>query len=309
MCCLFGLLDYSHSLTSRQKSRMLSALAAASEARGTDATGIAFNSNGRLRVYKRPVAGHRMKFRVPEDADFIIGHTRMKTQGDAKINYNNHPFTGAAAQGPFALAHNGVIYNDKTLRKSLRLPDTKIETDSFVAVQLLEQKKSLNADSLKYMAEQLEGSFTFTVLDGRDSFYLVKGDSPMCIYQFPGMGLYLYASTEEILQNAMKRMPQLFGPFYRLPLDCGEILQIDRQGCRSLSKFDDSNLYLSCYHPLWYPCGHSVRHRKSEEDHSYLEELKSVAGAFGYDPDTLDEMYDVGFTPEELEEYLYSGEL
>ena len=71
MCCLFGLLDYSHSLTSRQKSRMLSALATASEARGTDATGIAFNSNGRLRVYKRPVAGHRMKFRVPEDAAFI----------------------------------------------------------------------------------------------------------------------------------------------------------------------------------------------------------------------------------------------
>ena len=51
------------------------------------------------------------------------------------------------------------------LRKRLPLPFTKIETDSYVAVQLLEQKKTLDFASLKYMAEQVEGSFTFTVLD------------------------------------------------------------------------------------------------------------------------------------------------
>ena len=55
MCCLFGILDCNSRLTGRQKSRMLSVLAAECEARGTDATGIAYTSGGRLRVYKRPL--------------------------------------------------------------------------------------------------------------------------------------------------------------------------------------------------------------------------------------------------------------
>ena len=36
-----------------------------------------------------------------------------------------------------ALAHNGVLYNDKELRREQHLPLTSIETDTYVAVQLL----------------------------------------------------------------------------------------------------------------------------------------------------------------------------
>ena len=46
MCCLFGVYDYKGGLTSAQKRRLISALATASEVRGTDATGIAYNSEG-----------------------------------------------------------------------------------------------------------------------------------------------------------------------------------------------------------------------------------------------------------------------
>ena len=62
MCCLFGMIDYGNSLTGKQKSRLLSVLATECEARGTDATGIAYNSGGKLRIYKRPLPGHKMKF-------------------------------------------------------------------------------------------------------------------------------------------------------------------------------------------------------------------------------------------------------
>ena len=81
MCCLFGLIDYQHTLTAKQKNQIISALATAAEARGTDATGIAYNSGGKLRIYKRPVPGHWMRFRIPQDAVAIIGHTRATTQG------------------------------------------------------------------------------------------------------------------------------------------------------------------------------------------------------------------------------------
>ena len=51
------------------------------------------------------------------------------------------------------------------LRKEKNLPDTHIETDSYIAVQFIEQQCSLNFDSLKNMAETVQGNFTFTVLD------------------------------------------------------------------------------------------------------------------------------------------------
>ena len=55
------------------------------------------------------------------------------------------------------------------------LPLTSVETDSYVAVQLLEQQKTLDFDSLQAMAEKVEGSFVFTVLDRDDSIWFVVG--------------------------------------------------------------------------------------------------------------------------------------
>ena len=81
MCCLFGLYDYGGTLSAKQKNRMIAALAAASEVRGIDATGIAYCMNGHLSVYKRPLPAHWMRFRIPEQAAAVMGHTRMTTQG------------------------------------------------------------------------------------------------------------------------------------------------------------------------------------------------------------------------------------
>ena len=51
MCCLFGMIDYGNNFTGRQRTRLLSILAAECEARGTDASGIAYNANGGIHVY------------------------------------------------------------------------------------------------------------------------------------------------------------------------------------------------------------------------------------------------------------------
>ena len=81
----------------------------------------------------------------------------------------------------FAFAHNGVIYNDIDLRRKQKLPRTKIQTDSYIAVQLIEQQKALDLDTLRTMAEQIEGSFSFTVLDRENQLYFIKGDNPLYI--------------------------------------------------------------------------------------------------------------------------------
>ena len=62
---------------------------------------------------------------------------------------------------------------------------TKIETDSYIAVQLIESKKELTKESLKYMAETVEGSYSFSLLDEKNNTYIVKGDSPISLLHFP----------------------------------------------------------------------------------------------------------------------------
>ena len=243
MCCLFGMLDYGGNFTGRQRTAILSILATECEVRGTDAAGIAYNSGGSLRVYKRPVPAHKLRMRIPSDALFVMGHTRMTTQCSAKKNYNNHPFLGQAGGRRFALAHNGVLQNDRMLRRSLKLPQTKIQTDSYAAVQLIEKKKTLNLASLKYMAEQVEGSFTFTVLDEENNWYLVKGDNPMCLCRYPRSGLYLYASTEEILVNALKKIRLSLEKPKRIETECGDILKIAPDGAHTWGSFDDSQFW------------------------------------------------------------------
>ncbi|MEE1125657.1 MAG: class II glutamine amidotransferase [Acutalibacteraceae bacterium] len=298
MCCLFGIVDYQNNLTPRQLNRITAVLSRACEARGTDATGIAYNWNDNLKIYKQPLPAHKMKYQIPFGIHTIMGHTRMTTQGDEKQNYNNHPFYGSASNTDFALAHNGVLHNDIILRATEELPDTTIETDSYIAVQLIEKKEALDTDSLKYMAEQLEGSFTITVLDQQDNLYFVKGDNPMCIYHFKSKGIYIYSSTEEILLKALKKMPYRFGDYEKIDISSGEILKIDKHGKTSKAYFDDSNLIDYSYYPRTF------RFARTDED-DYLDTLKSVATTYGISENYIDCLLEEGFTTDDIEELIY----
>ena len=298
MCCLFGIVDYQNNFTPRQLNRITAVLSRACEARGTDATGIAYNCNENLKIYKQPLPAHKMKYQIPFGVHTIMGHTRMTTQGDEKQNYNNHPFYGSASNTDFALAHNGVLHNDIILRATEELPDTTIETDSYIAVQLIEKKKTLDTDSLKYMAEQLEGSFTITVLDQQDNLYFVKGDNPMCIYHFKSKGIYIYASTEEILLKALKKMPYRFGAYEKIDIASGEILKIDKHGKISKAYFDDSNLIDYSYYPRTF------RFARTDED-DYLDTLKTIATTYGISENYIDCLLEEGFTTDDIEELIY----
>ena len=301
MCCLFGILDYGGKLTRKEKTKLLSVLSVACEERGTDATGIAYNSGDCLRVYKRPLPAHLLWFKIYEDTRAVMGHTRMTTQGSEKYLPNNHPFPGKAGDITFALAHNGVMSNDKRLRRQYDLPATKIETDSYIAVQLLEASGALSFTSLADMAEKLEGSFTITVMTDQDELYFIKGDNPMCIYHYEKLGFYIYASTEPILKTALKQLNMKLGKPTKVKLDCGEILKIDAEGHLSRSQFDDSKIFLGYSHWPRYYSRPAVWEPVQDSQASYIDDLKSVATYYGIWPEDIDEMLADGVTPEEIE--------
>ena len=127
MCALFGFLNYGKRVPWKILQKLVQALANASEVRGHHAVGIAYNKADTLTIFKRPKLAHKLHFRIPQGTAAVMGHTRLTTQGDQKFNQNNHPFRGKAGT-EFALAHNGVLYNDDQLRRQLNLPDTQIET-------------------------------------------------------------------------------------------------------------------------------------------------------------------------------------
>lgn len=305
MCGLFGFYDYKNSLTAKQKSKLTNALAQACEARGTDAAGIAYNSGGRLHIYKRALAAHLMRFKIPVDSLAVIGHTRLTTQGNAKHNYNNHPFRGTANQA-FALTHNGVLYNDMALRRNLQLPNTKIETDSFVAVQMIEQQRHLDFTSLRCIAEQLEGTFSFAVLDEQNRLYLVKGNNPLCLYHYPASGLYVYASTEDLLQTALQKTVGAWGKPQNIMLDDGDMLRLEPDGQVEREYFSTANLLYE-YRFLYGGTGWGSYTTAGDVDKQYLREIKSVAAGFGIEPEDIDLMLAEACCLEDIEELLYGA--
>lgn len=289
MCALFGIIDHKNQWSKKQKDKMIRALSKASEVRGTDATGIAYCLKNRIIINKTAKPAHKCHFYIPQ-TPVILGHTRMTTQGSEKHNYNNHPFRGFAERS-FALAHNGVIWNDGELRLSHRLPQTKIQTDSYIIVQMIER---YGLDQLPYVAEQLMGSFTITLLDNSGAWTCIKGDNPMYICRIGEV--YIYASTKAIVEQAFAEFGIVADEV--VDIQSGEILTILPDGMtrevfgftHSQAQYWDDDIWDDPY----------------ITDESY-DELRSMSSYFGYEPKDVDTLIDHGCTYDEIVDYLYYG--
>jgi glutamine---fructose-6-phosphate transaminase (isomerizing) len=203
MCGVYGYVYYGKNKDYKGEN-LIAELGMASDTRGGHATGIAYRNDKGIAINKAPVDGYKFKYSVPKGTKVVMGHTRFTTQGSEKKNYNNHPFKGYLPSGSFAFAHNGILSNDYELRKKLDIKQTRIETDSYIGVQLIEAYGELSVDSIKYMAELVEGCFVFTILDTEDNIWIVKKDNPLFMARFKERNIIVYASTQEILYSSLR---------------------------------------------------------------------------------------------------------
>ena len=294
MCAVFGYLDYKGKVSNAILKKLIQNLSIAAEVRGTDATGISYVNHGKVVTFKKAKPAHKVKLYFPKNTRAVIGHTRMTTQGSEKYNYNNHPFDGRCGTETFALAHNGVLYNDAEWKAKYHLPKTPIETDSYVAVQLLEQKKQLHAESIKKMAELVNGSFVFTILRNDNTLFLVKGNNQLTLYHFPALELYVYASTKSILDNALQQV-NLSDKCFEIDVSEGEIVEIASSGNLSKTTFAMQNSVFSPYNwdnLNWY---------ETEEQEEFLLECCRM---FGVPEEDVYLLLDYGFSADEIEEML-----
>ena len=303
MCSLYGWLDYQGVVPHKILKKLTQSLANEAEERGTDASGISYVRDNEIVIYKRPRPAHKLHFCPPEGTRALMGHARMTTQGSEKNNQNNHPFIGKTGDISWSLAHNGIVYNDKELRKEKQLPVTSIETDSYIAVQLLESQHKLDFESLRYMAEAIHGSFTFSVLDENNSLYFVKGSNPLCLLHFASLGLYVYASTESIMQKALKHVGLNKFASERIEADEGDIIKIDSYGNITRSQFTPAPTYSHFSRCKWW-------YGDYEDYYStYEETLVEMSHCFDVDEDDVILLLDYGYTADEVADLMMDNEM
>ena len=175
--------------------------------------------------------------------------------------------------------------------------------DSYVTVQLLEQQNKLDFDSLKSMAELVQGSFCFTALDENNTLYLVKGSNPMCLLHFTELGLYIYASTESILKKALQKAGFHKYPFEVLHVEEGTILKIDRYGFLTCSTFEVQESFRFGNWADWYD-------ELEEEYYTQQEELLlEMCSCYGVTEEDVLLLLDYGYSTDEIEEMLCDSNL
>jgi predicted glutamine amidotransferase len=262
MCGLFGVVNYSRAKPD-MVSRLVKALADESTSRGTDAGGVAYyGDKGLLTVVKNHKSiklNGVLDFEDIYKSAIIMGHTRATTQGLATKNQNNHPFMGDI--GNYALAHNGVLSNDEDVMSVLKLTDNDVETDSYVLVRMLDQLHGgvVSFETLRDCGEKLGGTYNFTVLDGDGNLWVLRHNNPLVIIDFKELGLIAYASTGDIMMDALnsyyggstnfteylfeRRSVVPFGNFIHTV--SGDILKIDRNGGVTRDRFEPSSKVIS----------------------------------------------------------------
>jgi len=309
MCAIFGFLDYRGVVGNETLKKLINALAVNAEVRGTDATGISYINDEKLVTYKKAKPAHKVKLYFPADTRAVIGHTRLATQGSEKHNYNNHPFEGKADGCSFALAHNGVLHNDEALKLKHNLPETKIETDSYVAVQLLEKYNTVDFESIKNVAEEVKGSFVFTILKNDNTLFLVKGSNPIMLYHFPEYGLYVYASTKEILDMALLESGFAKCRYERISVLESDILKISADGKIEKSQFEVHEDFFTPYRWHDYCDWYGYNDAEFEEDDTVLEDdIAFLCYCFGVSESDIEILLDYGYTLDEIEDLLIDGD-
>ncbi|MFO7636522.1 MAG: glutamine--fructose-6-phosphate transaminase (isomerizing) [Clostridia bacterium] len=195
------------------------------EYRGYDSAGIAVVRQGRIQVSK--CKGRIMNLRKKlEGEDFSgcftgIGHTRWATHGEPSDN-NSHPHV--SGDGRFCVVHNGIIENERDLRKSLiaRGCGFSSETDSEVIAHLLQY--NYNGDVVEAISKTihlLEGSYALGVvcMDYPETVFAARKDSPIIAGKGDG---------ENFLASDIPAILEYTREIYIV--EDGEILKMDKKG-------------------------------------------------------------------------------
>lgn len=213
MCGIFGIISTDSTAANTTFKGLLDI-----EYRGYDSWGVAFLDNGNFKIEKQ--TGFLPKDLKFKGAEIAIGHTRWATHGGV-TELNAHPHTDCTKK--IVLVHNGIIENYLDLKKKLTGHKIVSETDTEIAVHLIEDENSKHKDLKKAVSEVFKNSHglnAFVVTDGK-TIVAVKKGSPIVAGQ-ADKGAIIASDPNAILPHTKKL----------LFLEDNELVELDEEGIK-----------------------------------------------------------------------------
>lgn len=218
MCGIFGILikpDNEASVPLMRKAADL--LFNLSETRGKEAAGLAMRANGRLTVYKQPLAASVMLKQAEYDKLYknlsgakkdgvigLIGHSRLVTNGQQTLPSNNQPVVKDGLVG----IHNGIITNDGDLWDKFPSLRRLYEVDTEVFLSLVRMFKDEGADyteSAQKAFSQIEGMASVAIFpEDADIMLLATNNGSLYSCVDSAAGAMAFASESYILHEFLE---------------------------------------------------------------------------------------------------------
>jgi glucosamine 6-phosphate synthetase-like amidotransferase/phosphosugar isomerase protein len=196
MCGVFGFVSNG----TRVDLKKLRAIAVDTERRGDHAHGLAWiDEAGRLRRYKSPgpISRNLRCLELVKYARVIIGHCRYATHGAYDQNENNHPHPSDGGW----IVHNGVIHNERFLKRVHNLPTTS-DCDSEVLALMIEEGNGTLLERSRDAIDQTQGALVMLGLWSRPARLIVaRRGNPLHFDRDDSHNVYL-ASLADALDDA-----------------------------------------------------------------------------------------------------------
>jgi 7-cyano-7-deazaguanine synthase len=205
-----------------------------SEARGTDGAGFAL-VGGNVHV-ERDLLGPLAlaeRVRIGPNVRGVLINSRLEPTNE----WLPHPRTEDLQPYVFngvTVVHNGTIANDKALqiRHGISLDVIGTTVDSAILPHLIDRFGGANPDSLRKVAQELDGSYALIIHDHRDpdKVYLACSYKPLWMASVWDIGAFFFASEPELLAKAIadrsstaciERVP----PYSGLVVDSNRVLR------------------------------------------------------------------------------------
>jgi predicted glutamine amidotransferase len=185
-----------------------------SNIRGKDAAGFSAvhsQDSSPLVTEKRPIASEKFvascsRFKALRSAmpHIFIGHTRQATTGKPNRGRNNHPFNS----NRYSMVHNGHItgWDDLAKKHPIKM---RTETDSEVILHLISEKEDI-FDGFQHMTDTVDknSKIATAILQYKSPhrLYLFRTNNPIWTMTIDAWATMYFASTEGILNDALKAM-------------------------------------------------------------------------------------------------------
>ena len=191
MCGIIGIFNYKNKIVDYRSD--IKSFYEVSNRRGSQSSGAVFYSNkeDRLYVFKKNknysklLSDKNLKLLLKKfsNNDFIVGHTRMETNGNFKNNINNQPIL---TENSF-MVHNGIICNHNEIFDSNNF-NRETELDSESIIRYLDS--NILSKSISEIINDLNKKFEGTI----NIIYYNKMSDKIFVYSNNG-SLYYYNDT------------------------------------------------------------------------------------------------------------------